>query len=94
MTYLPFIVILAILSVVILGLLAYRQHLTAREDDTVHLRDDEQGAAANQQVLALKVAKVDRLGQILTAIVVVGAIILIAVYVYTAQIADTGVRMG
>lgn len=92
MTFLPFVVVLAVLSVAVLGLIVYRRQLTAREDDTVHLHAGEEKAMADQEVLALRVAKVDRYGQILTAVVVIGAILLLAVYIYTTQIAITGVK--
>jgi len=94
MSYTPFVVILAVLAVIVVVLITYRSKLTAREDDTIHIHDGEESQMANQAALAAKVEKVDKLGKILTALLVVGAVALLAAWVYFEQIADSGVRMG
>ncbi len=94
MSFMPFVVVLAVLAIVVLALLAYRYKLTSWEDDTIHIHDGEEQIIAQQELLAQKVAKVDKAGKILTAVVVIGALVLAVVWVYVNQIADTSVKMG
>jgi len=90
----PFVVVLIILASIVLALLFYRGKLTSHEDDTIHINEGEQGVVDHQEVLAEKVAKVDRVGKILTVVVIIGVIALLAAYIYVNQFAFTGVKMG
>ncbi len=94
MSFMPFVVILSVLAIVVLALLTYRSKLTAREDDTIHINEGEEQQLGCQEVLAEKVAKVDRVSKILAAVVVVGSIALLAAYIYINEFAYTGVKMG
>jgi hypothetical protein len=94
MSFMPFVIVLSVLAVVVLALLVYRRQLTSWEDDTLHIGDGEVEIAHQQEILARKLARVDLLGKILTAIVVIGALVLGAIYVYINQIAIEGVKMG
>ncbi len=93
MSYLPFAIVLAALGIVVLALIVYRGKLTAHEDDTIHIHDGEEPQLAAQTVLATRLEKVDKVGKILTAVVVIGAVALLAAWVYFEQIADSSVRM-
>ncbi len=94
MSFTPFIVILGVLVLVILGLLIYRRSLTAWEDDTIHVLNGEEKTVAEQEALARKVEVVDRWGKILTVIVVLGGLALAFAYVWVNFFATTKPRMG
>ena len=94
MSFVPFVIVLSVLAVVVLALLAYRRKLTSWEDDTIHIGDGEVEITHQQELLAQKLARIDLVGKILTVIVVIGALVLGAIYVYINQIAIEGVKMG
>ena len=94
MSFMPFVVILIVLAIIVLALLVYRGKLTSHEDDAIHINESEQGVVGHQEMLAVKLAKLDRIGKILTALVIVGSIALLAAYIYINQFAFTGVKMG
>jgi len=94
MNFTPYVVVLAVLTVAIMVLLAYRRKLTAWEDDTLHFHDGDEALTKEQALRAEQVAKVDLAGKILTAIVVVGALALGLAYTYITQFADSGVKMS
>lgn len=94
MMLMPFAVILAILAVIVLILLFYRSRLAASEDDTLHVNEEELAHVGEQEILAKKLAKVDRIGKILTIIVLLGGLILLSIFLYIHQFADTTAKMG
>ena len=87
-------VIWAVLFVVILVLLMYRRRLTIREDDTVHIMAGEEKISAEQARLARKLTLVDRWGKIFTAVLVLSALVVGAIYVYLQFTSSSTVRMG
>ena len=83
MSLMPFVIILAAVFVGLLGLIFYRYvGLTSHEDDTIHVHDGEEGYIAVQEVLAKKVAATDYWTKVLTAVLVIGALILGVIHTY------------
>ena len=75
-------IILAVLFVALLAFFYYRYKLTAWEDDSIHIHEGEENIVANQEMLARKMGKVDLIAKIFTAVVVIYAIVVGAVYSY------------
>ena len=94
MNVFPYLVALSVLAVVVIVLLAYRRKLTSWEDDTIHIHDEADGRVAEQEALAKKLDRVDKMGKVATALLVIGALVLAVVYTYVNQIADQGVKMS
>jgi hypothetical protein len=94
MNVVPYLVALSVLAVVVIVLLVYRRQLTSWEDDTIHVHDGEDSRVAEQEALVKKLNQVDRIGKVVTALLVIGALVLAVVYTYVNQIADQGVKMS
>jgi hypothetical protein len=69
------------LAIGIGGLALYRRHFANAEDDTIHLSGDP-SAIARQAAIDAKLAKIDRWGKILTAVVAVLGLALLGAYGY------------
>ena len=76
-----FLAIWVALALVVLGLIAYRRVIAAKEDDTLHLGASS-GAVAQQSTVAEKLDQVDKWGKLLTIIAVVYGLVLVGVYFY------------
>jgi hypothetical protein len=79
---LPFIVLWMILSVVVMGLIAYRKWIAKDEDDSLHVMDAEVGIVARQEIVGRKLESIDRWGKALTAIALVYGLFVGAGYLY------------
>ena len=84
---LPFTVLWMILSMVVIGLIAYRKWIAKDEDDSLHVMDAEIGIALRQEVVARKLESIDRWGKALTAIALVYGLLVGAVYLYQNWVA-------
>jgi hypothetical protein len=77
------IVVLGVLcTVTTLSLLAYRLKLTYREDTSIHVSVAESGMVEHQMLVDHRLHWIDRVGPILTVLVVVFGMVLTFVYIY------------
>lgn len=72
------------LTLVVLGLFAYRYSLSRREDDTVHLADSEVSLIGEQSALAARINTIDRWRNRLTAVDIVVGVTLFSIFAYDA----------
>lgn len=77
-----FIIFGALCTVAMLALLAYRMKLTYHEDTSIHTNLAESSMATHQDLVAHQLQWIDRLGPILTVLVVVYALVLTFFYIY------------
>ncbi len=77
-----FIVLGAVCTVTTLALLAYRIKLTYHEDTSIHANIVESSLADQQKSVARRLEWVDRVGPILTVMVVLYGLVLVFVYIY------------
>ena len=76
-----YVVCWAILAASVAGLAGYRAWMASHEDDTIHLSGDG-SAIAKQKSAFHKLALVDRVGKVLTALAIASGIIILAWYSY------------
>src|SRR5262245_4148392 len=69
-------------TVAMLALLAYRIKLTYREDTSIHVRIAESCLAEHQMLVDRRLHWIDRVGPVLTVLVVLYGLILAFVYIY------------
>lgn len=72
------------LTVTVMGLIAYRYFVALQEDDTVHLADSEAPLITQQNAMAAKLGRLDKLSSQLTLVVVAFGFVLGTVFVYDA----------
>jgi phosphoglycerol transferase MdoB-like AlkP superfamily enzyme len=93
MTYLPHIVIWAVLTAVVVMLAIYRRRIDSRVDETLHVLDAEAPMISTQADVSKKLAVVDRWGKILTVVAVLYLLGIAAAYIYTS-FSDTSIKLG
>lgn len=72
------------LTLVVMALFAYRFFLARNEDDTVHLADGEVPMIQEQNALATRLARVDRLRNTLGYLDLAFGLVLLAIFSYNA----------
>ena len=72
------------LTLTVMGLIAYRYFVALQEDDTVHLADSEAPLITQQNAMAAKLGRLDKLSSQLTLVVVAFGFVLGTVFVYDA----------
>ena len=77
------------LTLVVLGLIGYRNLISLKEDDTVHLADSEAPLIAEQAVMVARLSRLDQWRQRLTLVDVVFGLGLAVVFVRDA-LKDSG----
>jgi hypothetical protein len=77
----PFVILWAILAAVVTVLAFYRRKIAVHSDDTIHVLDADAGAVPVQQATAQRLAKLDRLGKMLTIIAIVWGLGLCIFYI-------------
>jgi hypothetical protein len=87
---LPFTVLWVILSMVVIGLIAYRKWIARDEDDSLHVLDAEAGMVHQQEVVARRLESIDRWGKSLTAITLVYGLLVGGAYLYQNWMAVSG----
>lgn len=88
-----FIVLWSVLGVLVLSLALYRKLITThQEDDLVHLSEGEARLIPHQVAVNTKIHKIDRLGEALTIVTVVGGLAISAAYLYGAFQANLTLR--
>jgi uncharacterized membrane protein len=80
MNIMPLAVIWAVLATVVLALALYRRSIAAKEDDIVHVNVD---VTPKQEAVNKKLEAIDRWGKILTVIVVIYALVLLGLFLYS-----------
>jgi hypothetical protein len=78
---------------VVVFLAIYRRRINAEVDENLHVLDAEAQAIPTQELVARKLAVVDRWGKILTVISVLYLLGMAAVYVYSS-FQDQSIRLG
>jgi hypothetical protein len=73
------------LTLIVLGLFAYRYFVALKEDDTVHLADSEAGMISQQTALAAQLSRIDRLRRTLTFVDLAFGLGLASVFLYGAM---------
>ena len=76
------IVLGAVCAATTLTLLAYRAKLTYHEDTSLHWDIAESSLTDHQRTVARRLEWIDRLGPVLTAIVLLYGLVLVSVYIY------------
>ena len=76
----PFVVAWGILALVVIALGFMRKHVSAEEDDSVHLGGGAEQAVEHQQAVAKRLAAIDKWGKLLTVVLAVAAVALLIVY--------------
>jgi hypothetical protein len=83
MSFIPFIVLWALLALTVLALFVWRKTVASKEDDSLHVLD---GASVEksfeQNAVAQKLDLIDKWGKIVTVVTVVYGLIIGALYVY------------
>lgn len=77
----PLVVLWAILATFITVLAFYRRKIAINSDDTIHVLDSDAKAVPVQQATMQRLAKLDRLGKMLTIIAVVWGLGLCIFYI-------------
>lgn len=72
------------LTVTVMGLVAYRYFVAMKEDDTVHLADAEAPLIAEQNAMAARLGRLDKLSRQLTLVDVAFGIVLGTVFIYNS----------
>jgi hypothetical protein len=75
----PLVVSWAVLATVVLGLAIYRNVLSRREDDYIHL---DSKIERKQQAMAQKLQAIDKWGKLLTIVAAIFSLVLFAVFLY------------
>jgi hypothetical protein len=89
----PYIVLWSILGLLVLGLALYRKLVTThQEDDLVHLSQGEERLIPHQVAVNTKIHKIDRWGEVLTVVTVIGGLAIAAAYLYASFQANLTLR--
>jgi hypothetical protein len=81
----PYIALWSVLGLLVLGLALYRKLITThQEDDLVHLSEGEGRLIPRQVAVNAKIGKIDRWGEVLTVVTVLGGLAIAAAYLYGA----------
>lgn len=89
----PHIAIWAVLTTVVVVLAIYRKKVNGTVDETLHVLDAEAGAVGTQNVVARKLATIDRWGKTLTIVAFLYLLAIAGWYLYSV-FADTSVKMS
>lgn len=90
---LPYMVVWAVLATIVVFLAIYRRKIGSRADESLHVLDGEAAVAANQAVVAKKLAVVDRWGKTLTVLVVIYLLAIATMYFYSV-FQDKSIKLG
>jgi len=77
----PFIVFGAVLVLAVAAMIAWRQTVARREDDTLHVLSDA-GAVPEQVSVAQKLDVIDKWGKLLTVVTAIYVVVVGGLYVY------------
>ena len=72
------------LTATVMGLIAYRYFVALKEDDTVHLADSEVPLIAQQNAMAARLGRIDKLSRQLTLLALGFGLVLGTVFAYNA----------
>ena len=78
----PYVIVWIVAGLATLGLALYRKFLTMKEDDYIHIEDWRKAEVAQQEAMARKFHAIDRFGETLSILTVVGGLALGIAYLY------------
>jgi hypothetical protein len=84
MNWKPLVVAWIFLGVATLGLALYRKFLSMKEEDYIHLEAWRAPRVAAQETMARKMHAIDRCGETLSVLTVLGGLVLAFAWVYAA----------
>ncbi|MGB7762519.1 MAG: hypothetical protein WBL61_21975 [Bryobacteraceae bacterium] len=85
-SYVPFVVLWAVMALTVIGLLVYRRIVAAGEDDMIHISEAGESITSQQVTVAQKLDQIDKWGKMLTVVTVVYGVVLAGVYVYRSWV--------
>lgn len=88
----PFIVLGVLLMLSVVALIAWRQAIARREDDSLHVTHGA-GAVSQQTEIANRLDAIDKWGKTLTVVTVVYCLIVGAVFVYQQWVRASNLGM-
>ena len=83
MNFIPYIVVWVVLGIIVIVLAISRMRLAKREDKSLDILESER-EAGQQKEMTMKIATIDRWGQVLTIVLALYGIILAGIYIYQA----------
>jgi hypothetical protein len=82
-TFVPFVVLWALMAASVLAMVVWRKMVASHEDDQIHVLDGASESVSQQQVaLASKLDHIDKWGKTLTVVTLVFGVVLAAAYIY------------
>jgi hypothetical protein len=84
MNWTPYVIAWMCMGGATLGLALYRKFLAMKEDDYIHIEEWRTTEVAKQETMARKIHAIDRYGEVLSILTVVGGLILSFAYIYAA----------
>ncbi len=84
MNWTPYVIAWMCMGVATLGLALYRKFLAMKEDDYIHIEAWRAPEVAKQETMARKLHSIDRYGEALSVLTIVGGLILAFAYIYAA----------
>ena len=85
----PFAILWALLALVVLGLIAYRKMVSAKDDETIHVLNA--AVPAQQAAIAHKLDQIDKWGKLLTIVAVIYGLLLFVGYTYQTFMHSSGI---
>jgi hypothetical protein len=82
MTLTPYVAAWAVLGIATLGVALYRKFVSMKEDDLIHVEEWRKKQVLEQVAVAHKLDVIDRVGETLTVLTVIGGILLAGIYLY------------
>jgi hypothetical protein len=82
MNWTPYVIAWMCLGVATLGLAVYRKFLAMKEDDYIHIEEWKAGEVVKQETMAHKMRSIDRYGEALSVLTVLGGLVLGIAYLY------------
>jgi cytochrome b subunit of formate dehydrogenase len=80
MNLLPYAAVWSVLAVVVIVLAIMRKNLASKEDDLLHLGEQDVAMSTNQMQLAKKLDSIDKWGKILTVVLALTGLVLAVIY--------------
>lgn len=92
-SFVPFLVLWALMAVIVLALIVWRKMVSSGEDDSLHVLEGEP-AVAQQTAMAQKLEVIDKWGKALTMALVAYGLVLAGVYFYQVWTASSTTVLG
>jgi hypothetical protein len=86
MNWTPYVIAWMCMGVATLGLALYRKFLAMKEDDYIHIEEWRAPEVLRQETMAKKIHAIDRFGETLSVLTVVGGLALGIAYIYAGLV--------